>query len=340
MIYGCQNISKIYYFNINAYFSFTLQTGLLISFLFEGMFSWKSFAIIGASVIAPFYIMVVLCMPESPRYLIRTNPNEALAMLQWLRGFTSDVMKEYKDIADNCYSNKWCLDRYELKRPGFWRPLIISSVLMFLFSMSGIASIIFYSHSLFNEMSLPYPNMSYIIIISIILLGLSVASVLVDQIGRKLLLLLSLTIMAASAFALGLFLFLKDIHKLETYYVYQRAAETFCIILFTIAHGTAVAPITWLTLGETFGTRLKWLGVSVSSTTMWLSVLMVDVAYNKITIVIATGGLFWFHCIICVGGYIFILLFFRELRNQKIDDVAKIFLINNENLIDTFITKI
>ncbi|XP_064114788.1 facilitated trehalose transporter Tret1-like [Macrobrachium nipponense] len=316
------------------------QVGCLLCFLLGEILVWKNLAIIGACVSMPFFVCVVLCMPESPRFLIHLRPNDALATLQWLRGVSNDVMEEYHDITDSCDIDRWGVACEDLIRPTFWRPLMISCVLMFLYNMTGLSSFTLYCMELFAEVSSSYINIAHFISTSVLIVAITISSLLVDHIGRKLLLLLSLTIMAASAFVLGLFLFLKDLHKVDNYFLYQWVAEVFCVILFTFAHGTGVGPIAWVTLGEIFSSKYKWLGVSAASCVMWSSMLVVDVIFHKIRIAVATGGIFWFHCVVCVGGYIFVLICFRELKEQSIDTITKSFVKKHDSLIETFITRI
>lgn len=287
----------------------------------------------------PFFLTVVLCMPESPRFLVHVRPNDALATLQWLRGIEGEVMDEYRDIADNSDTDRWSVDLDDLSRPTFWRPLLLSCGLMLLYNMSGLASFGLYGMELFAELSFQPINVAYFINAVIVIIGIVIASILVDQIGRKLLLLLSITIMAASAFTIGLFMFLKDYNRVESYFEYQWAAEVFCVVLFTFAHGTGMGPIAWITMGEVFGPRHKWIGVTISSIVFWSSMIAVDVIFHHLRFAVLTGGIFWFHCVMCVGGYIFVLLCFRELKEQRIDDITKSFAKKHDNLIDTFITR-
>lgn len=316
------------------------QTGSLLCFMLGEILVWKNLAIVGVCVTAPVFVALVLCMPESPRFLIHVHPNDALATLQWLRGIENDVMEEYHDISDSCDMDRWSIMCDDLMRPTFWRPLLISCGLMFLYNMTGVASVTLYGMELFAEISSAYINVAYFIVTVVLIVAITLSALLVDHIGRKLLLLLSLTIMAASAFVLGLFLFLKDLHKVDSYFMYQWVAEVFCVVLFTFAHGSGVGPIAWVTLGEIFSPRYKWLGVSVASMVLWSSMLAVDVLFHKIRIAVATGGIFWFHCVVCVAGYIFILVFFRELKEQRIDDITKSFVKKHDSLIETFIARV
>ena len=313
---------------------------MLLCYILGEILTWKYLAIIGICTTTPFFFSTLLCMPESPRYLIFVRPNDALATLQWIRGIESEVMEEYRDIADNYVYDRWKIDCDELMMPSFWRPLIISCGLMFLYSMTGVNSFALYGTSLFFEISNNYMNAAKFVVISTIIIGITISSLLMDQIGRKLVLLLSLIIMSATAFTLGLFLFLKDLHKVESYFVYQWIAEVFCVVLFTFAYGSGVAPIAWVTLGEIFGPKYKWFGVSISSMVLWSTMLAADVGYHKISTLVATGGVFWFHCVICVIGYIFILVFFKELKEQSIDDISKSFLKKHDKLVDTFISRV
>lgn len=316
------------------------QVGCLLCFLLGEILVWKNLAIVGICTTMPFFVSVVLCMPESPRFLIHVRPNDALSTLQWLRGVDNDVMEEYHEITNSCEIDRWRIACEDLIRSTFWRPLLISCGLMFLYNMTGVASFTLYGMELFSKISSSYNNAAYFIVTVVLIVAITLSALLVDHIGRKLLLLLSLTIMAASAFVLGLFLFLKDLHKVENYFTYQWIAEVFCVVLFTFAHGTGVGPIAWVTLGEIFGSRQKWIGVSAASMVMWSSMLAVDVVFHKIRVAVATGGIFWFHCVVCVAGYIFVLVCFRELKEQRIDDITKSFTRKHDNLIETFIARL
>ena len=313
---------------------------MLICYLVGEVLIWKYLAIVGIGTTTPFFFSTLLCMPESPRYLIYVRPNDALATLQWIRGVESEVMEEYRDIADNYVYDRWKIDCQELLMPTFWRPLIISCGLMFLYNMSGVNSFALYGAELFNEISTTYDNAARFAVNAIVIIGMIISSLLMDQLGRKLVLLLSMTIMSATAFTLGLFLFLKDLHKVESYFVYQWVAEIFCVVLFTFAHGSGLGPIAWVTMGEIFGPKYKWLGVSIASMMLWASMLVVDIGYHKIKVLVATGGVFWVHCVICVAGYIFVLVFFKELKDQSIDDVSKKFVKKHDKLVDTFIGRV
>ena len=315
------------------------QAGALLCYSLVDTLIWRQLAAAGMGITLPFFIAVVLCMPESPRFLVHVSPNDALATLQWLRGVDSDVMDEYRDIADNSDTDRWSLDFDDLTRPTFWRPLLISCGLMFLYNMTGLASFGLYGMELFSEVSHHSLNVAYYINSVIVIIGIIIASLLVDQLGRKLLLLLSITIMAASAFTIGLFMFLKDYNKVDSYFEYQWAAEVFCVVLFTFAHGSGMSPIAWISMGEVFGPRNKWVGVTLSSMVFWSSMIAVDVIFHQLRNAVLTGGIFWFHCVMCVGGYIFVLLCFRELKEQRIDDITKSFTKKHDNLIDTFITR-
>ncbi|XP_063881799.1 LOW QUALITY PROTEIN: facilitated trehalose transporter Tret1-like [Scylla paramamosain] len=316
------------------------QVGSLLCFLLGEILVWRNLAIVGVCVSLPVFLTVVLCMPESPRFLIHKHPSGAYATLQWLRGANSDVMEEYHDISDAADIDRWAIHCDDLLRPTFWRPLLLSCGLMFLYSMAGLSSCTLYGTELFAEVSNVYVNVAHFVVTVVLLVAITLSALLVDHIGRKLLLLLSLTIMAASSFVLGLFLFLKDLHRVENYFMYQWVAEVFCVVLFTFAYGSGLAPIAWVTLGEIFSPQYKWLGVSMASMVLWSSMLAVEVLFHRLRVAVATGGIFWMHCVVCVAGYIFVLVCFRELKEQRIDSITKSFVKKHDSLIETFMARV
>ncbi|XP_076049335.1 facilitated trehalose transporter Tret1-like [Oratosquilla oratoria] len=314
--------------------------GMLLCFSMAEVMARKHLAVLGFCLCFPYFLSLILCIPESPRFLIRNKPDEALVTLQWLRGTESDVSEEYHDISDSCEQEKWRFSCEDLIRPTFWRPMMVSTGLMVLFGMTGIVSFALYGFELFHDVTDTYINTDKFVLTSVYIIATTVSLLLVDHIGRKLLLLLSLTIMAASAFVLGLFLFLKDLHSVRNYFLYQWVAEIFCVLLFIFSHGIGLGPIAWVTMGEIFGSKLKWLSVSVVSAIFWSSLLAADALNHVIQRDVSTGGVFWFHCVTCVGGYIFVLVVFRELKEHRLDDITKCFTRKHDSLIETFIARV
>ena len=117
---------------------------------------------------------------------------------------------------------------------------------------------------------------------------------------------------------------------MPSYFAHQWSAEVFCVGLFVMGHSVGLAPVTWLTIAEIFTPQSKWIGITISSLLMWIAMLAVDVAFRELRSTIMLGGVFWFHCVCCVAGYIFVLVFFRELKHQNIEHVSDNFTVKKE----------
>nr|XP_053630945.1 facilitated trehalose transporter Tret1-like [Cherax quadricarinatus] len=154
---------------------FATQVGCLMCFMLGEILVWKSLAIVGVCLVLPVFVALVLCMPESPRFLIHVHPNHALATLQWLRGLENDVMEEYHDISDSCEMDRWSIVCSDLLRPTFWRPLMISCGLMFLYTMTGLSSVMLYGMELFGEVSSVYINVAHFIVTAILIVAITLS---------------------------------------------------------------------------------------------------------------------------------------------------------------------
>jgi facilitated trehalose transporter len=84
------------------------------------------------------------------------------------------------------------------------------------FIFSGLNAVIFYTVQIFKSAGTAInPNISSIIVGLVLLISNTVATFLIDKIGRRILLIVSDSGMALGLFGLGLFFYLKDLNSIN-----------------------------------------------------------------------------------------------------------------------------
>uniref|UniRef100_A0A4W3GE83 Solute carrier family 2 member 6 n=1 Tax=Callorhinchus milii TaxID=7868 RepID=A0A4W3GE83_CALMI len=150
--------------------------GSFLLYLLDLRLSWRWLA--GLGLIAPVVMFVLLLfMPESPRYLISANQNEkAIRALVWLRGPDADCRREFADIRDRVS----CAD---LKQPGIYKPVLMVVIMWALQQLSGITVILLYMELIFSQTQ--SGNADSPIVGVVRLLAVLVTSWLLDRTGRR-----------------------------------------------------------------------------------------------------------------------------------------------------------
>lgn len=221
--------------------------GLVFCFILGAFLNWKNLAIAGAIIPVPF-VLLMFIIPETPHwYISKGREEKAVKSLQWLRRPDADISSEIQEINRSFSATLRRTSTNAFKRLTFGdnlKPLLISITLMFFQQFSGINAVIFYAIQIFkNSGSSIDDNLSAIIIGLVNLAATLLSTVLVDRVGRKILIYASNAIMIITLTCYG------------TYLYYQSHNATvgnvgwlplFCLMVYVVGFSLGMGPIPWL----------------------------------------------------------------------------------------------
>ncbi|MCL4137268.1 UNVERIFIED_CONTAM: hypothetical protein GTU68_020120, partial [Idotea baltica] len=179
--------------------------GILICFLVGSYVNWSWLAYIGSLIPLLFFCLMIF-VPETPRWYVSKGREEhAEKSLQWLRGTDNDVEFELEAIQKNfemSASEKSSIR--DLFKKQYSKALGIAIGLMLVQQLSGINAVIFYTVDIFKLSGSKIDgNLSTIIVGIVNFMSTFLANILIDKLGRKILLYISDVAMIVSLFSLG-----------------------------------------------------------------------------------------------------------------------------------------
>ena len=193
----------------------------------DGTFGWR-FMLSFAAIPAVIQFLAMLCMPESPRWLIRNgNYKQARIVLERIRGPRADVSQELEDMKISCLDNddnnnnacdgfksvKCPIDGEEKEVSSKWillevvkdsslrRALLVGSLLQAVQQLTGINTVMYYAATIITMSGIHEKSLA--VWLAAITAGVNfmtgfIGIYLVDRIGRRLLTLVSLAGVVAS----------------------------------------------------------------------------------------------------------------------------------------------
>jgi len=222
------------------------NVGILFCYILGSYIDWKVLAAIGAALPIPF-LMFMWFIPETPRwYISKGRYTEARTSLQWLRGGKTNVEDEFVEIEQNYKAQETSgMDGVkDLMRMAYLRPLLISLGLMFFQQLSGINAVIFYTVSIFEKSGGSVDsNLSSIIVGLANFFATLGSNLIIDKVGRKVLLNISGFFMGLSLGVLGVFFILQHLEHDVTQLGWLPLAS---FIVYIIAFSIGYGPIPWL----------------------------------------------------------------------------------------------
>ncbi|KAM7357345.1 solute carrier family 2 member nebulosa isoform 2-T3 [Cochliomyia hominivorax] len=266
---------------------------------------------------------IFVFMPESPTYLVTKNKNEsAVKSIQWLRGKQYDYkveIEELKETERKIKENPVSIGS-ALMRPVTIKALCISLGLMFFQQLCGINAVIFYSTDIFKDADTGIDeNLSTIVVGIMQVIATFVSVMVVDKLGRRLLLLASSSVMAISTIAMGVYFYLKETDKDSVTNLGWLPVSSLCvfIIMFSIGFG----PVPWLMMGELFASDIKGVAGSIAGTSNWVLAFIVTKTFVNLKEALGSGETFWLFAGITVVGFIFVFVFVPETKGKSLNEI-------------------
>ncbi|CAL4073794.1 unnamed protein product [Meganyctiphanes norvegica] len=306
-------------------FQLLVVTGVLYSFAFGAFLSWRMLVI--ACIVVPcLFAGLMLLGKESPVYLlIKGRCEEAKTSLQYFRGKNYPVDDEFKEMRQSvnlAMQNKIQLS--DLLKPYYLKPMGISLMLMFYQQFSGINAIMFNLVTIFETTgSSMSTTLSSCLVALVQVVGTFSASLLMDRAGRKILLITSATLMAASLFSIGAFFYLLEYNESVAEKI--TFVPLLSLIVFIAAFSIGYGPVPFLMMGELFSPEVREVAGSIAIAANWTSSFIVTLMFQPMQAVIHNYGVYWVFGSICVTNLIFSILVVPETKGKTLDEISIMF---------------
>ncbi len=299
--------------------------------LWFGLGAWR-WMFLAELVPAIAYGLLALAIPESPRYLVGqqqfVSAGKILRDVVGIRGKEA-AEKKIAEIKESLHLE----ERQSLRdlrgaaaglKPIVWIGIGLSVFQQFV----GINVIFYYSTTLWQSVGFTEADSLTITVLTSVtnILVTVVAILLVDKIGRKILLLVG---------SAGMFLSLATMAVSFSQAIVETGADgeqavslpqPWSIIaliaanLFVVSFGATWGPMVWVLLGEMFPNRLRALALGVAASAQWLANFTVSQTFPALA---AVGlplayGLYAFFAFV---SFFFVWRFIRETKGMQLEDM-------------------
>ncbi|KAI4455934.1 sugar transporter-like [Holotrichia oblita] len=279
--------------------------------------------------IAPVLFMITFdwFVPESPHWLISKKEfNKAEKSLTKLRSqYPQDkISSELEQIKTNIeeeLKNKSSLKDI-LTKKEFLKGIFITCGLVLFQQLSGINIILFYMHSIFEETgSSLSPDLSAIIISLVQVVACVISSILVDHLGRRILLLFSSVGMCLSIIAFAVYFYLKEVNdNVENIFWLPILS----IVCFMIAYAAGFGPIPFVILGELFPQQTKSFASTVTIFVCLMGTFCTTTFFPMLVIYLGMAYTFLLLAVCCFVSLIFTFVFIPETKGKSLIEIQEL----------------
>jgi MFS transporter, SP family, galactose:H+ symporter len=296
-----------------------ITTGILLAYGVDAAFApsdgWRFMFAFGA---LPAIVLGlgIAALPESPRWLlVHGHKEEGVEVLTRIRG-SRDVMPEVNDIVEHAEPGHGKLA--DLFSPIVLPVLFCGIALAVIQQITGINTVIYYAPTIFQAAGF-HSNESAIIAtagVGLVNVLMTVVSIpLIDRVGRRPLLVISLTGMGVSLAALGLGFAIGG----ET----LKWIGLFSLAVYIASFAIGLGPVFWLLISEIFPLNVRGQAASVATMANWLSNFVVSLTFLSLLNALGSVWTFLLYAVLCVVGIWFCVRFVPETKGVPLEWIER-----------------
>jgi MFS transporter, SP family, arabinose:H+ symporter len=295
----------------NATVSMILQS-------WNGNYGWR-WMFGSAAIPASVFFMLMLLVPESPRWLVKNNQSSPAEKILSRIGGPEHARIELEDIRNTISRDELSHVRFkDLLAPKLLWMIVIGAVIAVYSQWCGINTIFYYSSDIFRAAGFNIKAIMLNIVITgtVSMLFTFFAIATVDHWGRKM-----LTLVGSAGLAVSFFLI--------SYAFHAGSSGILVVIYIVIAmafYSFSLATMTWVLLSELFPNRIRGAAMSVAVLALWVGNFTGSYTFPSLNKMFGTGNMFLLYAIINVAGFIFVLLALRETKGKSLEQIEREFI--------------
>ncbi|XP_017875877.1 facilitated trehalose transporter Tret1-2 homolog [Ceratina calcarata] len=308
---------------LGSFLQLFISFGLLYSYSIGPYVSYTIFWILCAAVPIVFVVCFIF-MPESPYYLMKVGKRDAaISALAKLRSkSTAGVEKEADEMEaaiQEAFKEEAKLSDLFTVKANF-KALIFTCLMASFQQLSGINVVLFYMGTIFESAKSSLPSAVSTIIVGAVQLAASgVTPIVVDRLGRKMLLIFSGVGEIVSLTALGIYFYLQkyDAASVESI----SFLPVVSLIIFIATYCVGWGPLPWTVMGEMFSSTVKSKASGITVCVCWFLAFIMTKFASTLQNAFGAYTLYWLCAVFCLISVLFTIFILPETKGKSLQEI-------------------
>lgn len=306
-----------------SFYQMLITLGILTSFFIDTAFSYSGAwrIMLGITAIPAFIFFIgVFFLPKSPRWLASKNKDEeAKRILKNIRNNDDDIKQEFSEIKESLQikQNGWNLFK---NNKNFRRSVGLGAMLQIMQQLTGINIILYYAPKIMQlaGFASTTQQMWATVVIGLVnVIFTFVAIKIIDQWGRRPILIMGFIFMSLGMFLLSLNFYFNSEHPMAHYF------SVFVILTFIAGFAMSAGPLVWTLCSEIQPLNGRDFGITVSTAANWFSNMLLSAVFLIFLTKVGPTNAFLIFAILNFI-FIFVTFFFvPETKNISLEKIEK-----------------
>ena len=304
---------------VTSFNQLMVTTGILVAYLVAAGFqdvsgTWRW--MLGLSVVPGLALAIgMLTVPASPRWLMSKNRDEDARSVLLRTRDEQKVDDEIDQIREAVHASRNTGMRDLFTRP--LRPLMVVGLALAVGQqLIGVNTVVYYSATILKYTGLS-ANQS---VLQAVTVGITnvvftvVAILLLDRVGRRVLLLTGTAVAVLALVGLGLWF------QLPALQAHPVLALGF-LLLFMAGFAVGLGPVFWLMISEIYPVGVRSRAMSIATVANWAANFLVSYFFLQLVGVIGQPGTFWLYAGLGILAFSFFAVKVPETKDRTLEEI-------------------
>lgn len=303
-----------------------INFGIVLAFLSDTALSYSGdWRMMLGIISVPAFILVIALfgLPDSPRWLAsKGRIEEAGTVLELLRGNIDKAKVELHEITDSLKFKQEGWGLFKVNK-NVRRAVFLGMILQAMQQFTGMNIIMYYAPKIFGMAGFSSTTDQ---MIATVIDGMTfvimtwVSMQFIDKLGRKPALKLGFAIMAVGTIILGVCLYMVENGQTAAWISYLSVAMT---VLCIAGYAMSAAPVIWILCSEIQPLKSRDFGIACSTTTNWVSNMIIGATFLSLLEGIGSAGTFWLYGALNILFIFMTIYIIPETKGVSLEQIEK-----------------
>lgn len=283
---------------------------LLVSEVWRGMLGMETLP-------AALFGLVILLIPESPRWLIvRGRSSEATTILARIYN-TPEIVARQVDAVRSTLAGENKASWRMLLSPGIRKAVVIGVAIAILGQFMGVNAVLYYGPSMFSAAGMSEPLYCQVLVGMVNMLTTVLATFIIDRVGRKRLIYYGVSGMVVCLLAIAIWFAWGEAMHLSVWYMLVF------FLLYVFCTAISISAVVFVLLSEMYPNRVRGIAMSVAGLSLWVGTYLIGQLTPWMLDRVTPAGTFLVFALMCLP-YIFIMWrFVPETAGMSLEDIER-----------------
>lgn len=266
---------------------------------------------------ALFFFLIIIVIPESPRWLIvRGNTPQAEMVYSKIYQTKEAILQQIantKSMISSEVKSEW----RTIFQPGIFKAVVIGVCIAILGQFMGVNAVLYYGPSIFKDAGIGDPLFCQVLVGIVNTATTVIAMFIIDRVGRKKLIYYGVSGMIACLVLIAVYFSFKESLHLSVYFML-----TF-FLLYVFCCAISISAVVFVLLSEMYPNNVRGLAMSIAGLALWIGTYLIGQLTPWMLATLTPAGTFILFALMCVPYMFIVWKLMPETAGMSLEDIER-----------------